>query len=197
MVITETHSSRIAAAVAPYLPGFFLDPEHHSRLTRTDGASLYFTQMKVGASIHLSGGWPMRGTQWMSPKQWGVDSNHTEGINMSSSKSPEQMVADIKRRFLPQYEEVYAKCCERRDQWVAYENNQEQDCKAIQEAFGGGATLSTQGSRAKADTVVYISNPGAHGTITPGRLDVSGLSRACMLAVVAVLAKHKNDKREG
>jgi len=96
----------LAQRIAPYLRDW--TPESNgndlvSILRRPDGAGIYLRAMRPYATnnrIEVSGDYPT-GHNPTGPR-------HT--ISISPKRMPQDMAADIQRRFLPAYDRLYAEC---------------------------------------------------------------------------------------
>ena len=98
--------SAVAQRVASYLRDWTPDPNSNDLigiLRRPDGAVLYLRAMRPYASnnrIEVSGIYPPGHTPY-GPR-------HV--ISISPKRAPQDMAADIQRRFLPTYDRLYAQC---------------------------------------------------------------------------------------
>ncbi len=102
------------------------------RIWLTDGKGLAnarrieLDEITYGADrgkIRIHGSWPQQAEHGpvVSPSQVGEDS---PGIKATLSKGYEAIAKDIKRRFLPEYLRIWAKCQAKADQTNAYESKQ-------------------------------------------------------------------------
>jgi hypothetical protein len=66
--------------------------------------------------LHVSGSWPYgRDNACVTPSDLYIDGKRQESTSIScdSSRPPEKIAADILRRFLPSYLDLYAKCVQK------------------------------------------------------------------------------------
>lgn len=146
---------QIASLVAPHLEGWAMivpPPEEDYNQDR-----VFFTKdkMKFGVSFDWSSH-PRNSRLNVSTWTWPEYSRLERGdvrketifpaslydpkegqpsISVAASKTPEQIAKDIKRRFLPEYERIYARCKAKADDYQAHEDKSESQwakvCKLI------------------------------------------------------------------
>ena len=81
--------------------------------------------------VHVSGWWPQKdGTHGAFTTPHDVN-EESPSINCSLSKGYPAIAADIRRRFMPEYHRIYAKCSERIQNTLSYENKQAQNWAKI------------------------------------------------------------------
>lgn len=191
----------IATGLATHLPGYVVEPkgEDHAwyvRLKRaSDGAELSISKNSKPGMLHVSGRYPSDGTRGMAPRDWGAVAYNETGpdINVTASRSPDAIAKDIARRFLSEYERIYAACLVKQEERNASRSDQRNAVQQVAKALGFGARGP------KADDVdnvkvSYHGTPDGYGDLTPTSINLRSLSLACVLDIAAVVAKHNNQK---
>jgi hypothetical protein len=108
---TKITARDLAASIVPYLDGFTLEPDTNgngsqfARLVHADGRSFHFYVATYGKHVaEIRGDYP--GDRNDSPLRY----NETApSINVSATREPKAIAADIMRRFMPAYVELLAK----------------------------------------------------------------------------------------
>jgi len=108
--------STIGPDIAKHLPGWrhveleeyqtsYLVPDGQE-WTR-GGMSIHLQADTYHKRIHISGSWPYSDHGCTTPRDVGAES---PSITVSLDKDPKKIAADIQRRFLPHYLDIYPKC---------------------------------------------------------------------------------------
>jgi hypothetical protein len=112
--------------------------------------------------IHVSGCWPYSRIEGEKHQRFGPWDLHprpgdTE-ISISADKAPEKIATEIGRRFMPAYEDVLARCLERREQHEDYMKNQSALAGKISAALG-------QKSGTRLDLPANLTETGIYGDV--------------------------------
>lgn len=130
-------------AIRQHLPGlwvikpFNVEDSNRGELTREDGLVLHFSINQYGlkGKMTISLSRPCYKGGWV--EVWEEHNKiHDPSINVSDTKSPEQIARDIERRLLADCEKVFKLVNERIARDVAYENKKLNNLKAVAEVAG-------------------------------------------------------------
>lgn len=195
----------LISAVTANLPGFTTDadnPEWNDRITitHTDGRRLYFVQGRYGqkpGTMSVSGDYPRDngnddpyvGT-YVDPRS--VNGRHFS-INVSTSKTPEQIARDITRRLLPEYTETFGKIRERIDARIGHRASVEVVARMMQRALGPGTDNVRYNSDRSTATIRKYSSERGTTEVTVNSFDsvtieARSLTPARAAAILALLA---------
>lgn len=93
--------------------------------------------------LEVGGHWPSSrvagDSQSFTPNDLYNPREASPAITVDADKSPEKIASDIRRRFLPDYARVFARCVERRDAHEAYVKNINATAKKLAFSIGTDA----------------------------------------------------------
>lgn len=185
----------LADSLVPHLEGFTVVPDdderpytHFVRLRHADGRgfTIHANGWNPGTKsgqVHISGDWPKDGDQYRGPREWGVipygDTAPT--INVSVSRGPEKVAADIARRFLAVYSPLWVRCCNQQAQNDAYRAQ----VRALGEALRDLLPLSDLRAGDSPLLSIGASSVGVYGELQPNGESVTfrGVSLPVPLAL--------------
>lgn len=196
----ENNGKRIELlrAVAAYIDGFEVKVPadgRQPRLAGPDGMEIFIATSRERGKLHIHGDWPTDGNTYMSPRSWGAvpyDENGDVSINVSEVRGPEEIARDILRRFLPQYREIYAKCCQRKAENAAYRDRLYVQAQAITKAAGLPAPGRLENSNSEYRLHLgNVTEQGWYGTVQVYdksiNLDLRGVTVANAEKILAIL----------
>lgn len=197
---TKPDLHAIAREIASYLPGYAVVPpedgQWYASLRReTDGAAFVLTHARgTKAQVHVSGKYPEdlngNGRRYMSPRDWCVlPYGETEpSIGVSGNRSPEVIARDIARRFLPEYEPLYAACLVRKAERDSYRTTTRSQLEKVADALGEGARKISDD--ADADRFTYYGPSGIFGTFHATSLELRSLPPDAVVEIAAIVRRY-------
>lgn len=106
-------------------PGTEADWCGHIGICGDSGQSLFFSYDSHKDRITVSGDYPKsrlpgETNREFYPRDCLYPTPETPSISVDATRAPDKIVADIRRRLLPTYQDLFAKCAARRDENEAY-----------------------------------------------------------------------------
>ena len=139
------HLATIGPAIAKHLPGwkYVHLEEYHAAYLIPENTTWKRYELAIHLSadtykkrIHVSGCWPVG----VTPRDIREES---PSINVGLDRDPKRIAADIQRRFLPKYLDLYRKCAAQAQHNTESENSQ----KAVAQEFAKLAGTTTDSGR--------------------------------------------------
>lgn len=170
MVDTLLTARQVGLALDPLLDGWTLEPEaaeedrrnpNYARMVRADGAAFALTMQTWGAGkgrCTVHGVWPRVGGTTISPGTGQVIEMTFDSARVG--KNPANVVADIKRRFLPTFLETWAELKQRADDLVASRAFLADAAKRVASMFGPSASVRAGND---GDTYAVYPDPDEDG----------------------------------
>lgn len=117
-------------------------------LEHEDGRALvllpgsHYNSWSKPGQLHIYGRYPMNNGRQMYPRDYGMAS---PSMNVSATKAPERIAADIKRRLLSMYTDVYRECVARAGRDAVRRNEVRETTEMLASTLGIEPTVTDDG----------------------------------------------------